>query len=344
MLFKDIIQFYGKSLSGDFIKPEEDVVFCAADMDELGVFRQRIIDDISGAKAYLLDGRSASYLDSLRQMMGHDLDAYKRIAKLMSEVTLPAEIVWVECDYKQLEIDRANRGLFPDHERAMRLADAEIMGLRGFLIDNRSPKYLKITPFRTDANRTIIDPLTHMMCDKDSAGKVDFDRFKTTTHPHMTGFFSHPSFGVDQATLETMMRDEFENAAYDLALPYLLFAELSSEDQVIMREEHETLSSREQKTAKKFGKTWMIDALRSHVTVRIGDAGEAHLNEIHGKLQNDAERPSSRAEPIEHKVRGHFRKYESGKVTWVKSHRRGKQVSSDVPTRVVGPSNKDVDV
>jgi hypothetical protein len=315
-------------------------VFSFANKEDLGAFRQGAIDDVSGAKVYLLDIRSASYLDSLRETMGHDLDAVDRITKLMSEVSLPSELIWVECDYKQLEIDRINRRVFGDGDLAKRLSDAEVMGLRGYLIDNRLPEYLKITQFRAGSDGKVIDPLTHLLYDKDSAGQVSFERFKTIIHPHMKGFFTHPFVGASEETLAICVRDEVENAAYDLALPYLLFAEISSEDQVIIREEQDTLSRREQKTAKKFGKTWMTDALRTHVTVRIGEAGEEHLNEIQENPQGDGKNQSVRASAVEHKVRGHFRKYTSGKVVWVKSHLRGTQVSSDVPTRVVGPSSK----
>jgi len=336
MLFKNIVLFYGRSLSGAFIKPEEDVVFCSADMDELGSFRQRVIDDITGAKVYLLDTRSASYLDSLRQMMGDDMDASKRMSKLMSEVALPAEIIWVECDYQQLEIDRVKRGFFPDKKEAEALGAAEVMGLRGFLIDNRSSQYLKITPFRTDSDRRIIDPLIHMTCDKDDAGRVAFDRFRVVLHPHMAGFYTQPLSGGDAETLKTLVQDEFEDAGYDLALPYLLFAELSSEDEAVIREEKASLSPREQKTARKFGKTWMIEALRSHVTVRIGDVGEAHLNDLQEQFRAGKQH-QGRAAAAQHWVSGHIRKYANGTVTWVKGHLRGVKVSDDIPTRVVGP-------
>jgi len=335
MLFKKIVTRYGKSLSGAQIQPEEDIIYFATDPHHCDAFRQSVLDDITGAKVYLLDGHAANYLDSFREDLGDGLSGNhsSTVDTFMREVELPEEVVWVEYDHRLLLADRFKRGHTPDPD----FTSIDEFGLRGFLIDNRSADSLKVTAFRTDGRLKLIDPSSHLVFQKTESGKPAFSTFKVNPHLHMLEFFSKGSDGADEGFIKGILEDEYETASYDLAMPYVLFTLLVSPENGIVMEDKASLTPKEEKTARKFGKTWMTDALRSHVTIRIGKDGQNHLEERAKRIEHEKRRILERSAPVEHWVSEHERRYKNGKIVRIKAHKRGTKVDASIPTRVMGP-------
>lgn len=112
---------------------------------------------------------------------------------------------------------------------------------------------------------------------------------------------------------------------------------LAAREDDLISQEVASLSTSQAKTARKFGKAWMTEVLKSHVTIRIGPVGKRHLIEKKARLRFEQAQTASRAAPAEHWVAEHERRYADGKVVWVRAHKRGRPVSRDLPARVVGP-------
>lgn len=120
----------------------------------------------------------------------------------------------------------------------------------------------------------------------------------------------------------------------------MLFAALTSREDDLLSRKVQNYSSAEAKTARKFRKTWMTKALRPHVTIRIGPAGERHLTEHEARRQFEEAQTSGRAAPTEHWVAEHERRYSNGMVVQVRAHKRDKPADWVLPVRVVGPRMK----
>jgi len=124
----------------------------------------------------------------------------------------------------------------------------------------------------------------------------------------------------------------------DLFIPYALFAMLVSPDLGgIIPTETTTFTQKDIKTARKFGKPWILGAQKSHLTIRIGPQAAAHMTERTARLEFRRQAIDTRNGPVRQWVSEHKRHYRSGKVTLVKGHHRGHEPARNLPTRVMGP-------
>ena len=105
----------------------------------------------------------------------------------------------------------------------------------------------------------------------------------------------------------------------------------------IIPTEAETFTAKDTKTARKFGKSWILGARKSHLTIRIGPQAAAHMAERTARLEFERQARDPRNGPTRHWVAEHERHYRSGKVVLVKGHHRGHAPAPDLPTRVMGP-------
>ena len=334
MLFKKLTLLYGKSLSDSDVDPTVDPVHVAAPRELTKAFRQEVLDDLTGAKIYLLDAAAAGYVDSFREdLQDHKFGsgALGKVIQLLEETQMPSDLVWVEYDHRLLLRDRYERGHTPDPE----FTDPDEFGLRGFLFDNRSRDKLRVRLFRTDGAMRIIDPLFTAEYEKNVGSKTQFSSALMLPNPHMVEFFR--TMRVSESDYEEIIDQEQGDITYEMVLGFILFAILSSPETGVVLEEKASLSDKEQKTARKFGRPWMTDVLRSHVTIRIGKAAELHLAEQRQRRAFEAAQAASRASPVEHWVSEHERTYASGKIVTIKAHKRGVKVADEVPTRVMGP-------
>ena len=127
---------------------------------------------------------------------------------------------------------------------------------------------------------------------------------------------------------------------FDLFIPYALFAMLVSPNLggVIPSEAAtETYTAKDTKTARKFGKSWMLGAQKSHLTIRIGPQAVAHMRERQERLAFEKQTENERSGPVRHWGSEHERRYRSGKVVLIKRHVRGHEPDIHLPTRVMGP-------
>ena len=107
----------------------------------------------------------------------------------------------------------------------------------------------------------------------------------------------------------------------------------------IIPTETETFTAKDTKTARKFGKSWVLGAQKSHLTIRIGPQAAAHMAERTARLEFERQALEGRNGPIRHWVAEHERHYRSGKVVLVKGHHRGQEPMPNLPTRVMGPKS-----
>lgn len=107
----------------------------------------------------------------------------------------------------------------------------------------------------------------------------------------------------------------------------------------IIRHEGEVFTAKDMKTARKFGKSWVMGAQKSHLTIRIGPHAIAHMRERQARLEFERQQQEQRNGPVRHWVTEHERHYQSGKVVLIKGHNRGSEPARNLPTRVMGPSN-----
>lgn len=339
MLFKKIIAQYGRSISGQTVPSDFDEVYELSNRDQCRQFRQDAIDDISGSKIYLLDGEAAHYADSFH----HDLDrgnegevASAEAINFLREVNIPYDLIWVEFDYDLIVADRRRVGLAAawDFEPPRNIK----MGSWGFLYDNRNPTYFRVVMFSGASHAASIDPLGEMRFAKGSDGKAGLSRADLYPHRHMLSY--HAAIGTPESDFLKDARAITTVAAYEMAIGLILLALIDSPDNGIFEEERESLTSSERKTARKFGKAWMTEALRSHVTIRIGHDARAHLQEKAARREHEIAQSTSRNSPVEHWVSEHERRYKSGKIVRIASYRRGVEVDRSIPTRVMGPRSE----
>ena len=121
---------------------------------------------------------------------------------------------------------------------------------------------------------------------------------------------------------------------------YALFAMLVWPDLGgIIPHEAETFTPKDAKSARKFGKSWILGAQKSHLTIRIDPQAAAHMQERRARLEFERQAQEERNGPIRHWVAEHERHYRSGKVVLVKGHHRGHAPVPNLPTRVMGPNS-----
>lgn len=332
MLYKDLISTYGSSLAGKSAK-RDDPVWHMGWSEELQVFREYALGALQQAKVYLLDHLAASYADTL-----HDAVQEKAAADgvpamaILGEVRLPAKVTWVEFDYRALAIARFDRGA-PSTAH-----DDEPVGsgLRGFLIDDRNDDNLRVTMFSRPEGSKIMDPICALLVNRTADGKLDYDDITEDLSRSMVDF--RVRIGNSKEKIDALRTLHFIDTGADLFIPYALFAMLASPDLGgIIPSEAETFSGKDAKTARKFGKSWVLGAQKSHITIRIGPQAAAHMRERQARLEFETQGQIERSGPVRHWVSEHERRYRSGKVVLVKEHQRGHEPEQHLPTRVMGP-------
>lgn len=334
MLYKSLISLYGSSLAGRSA-PTDDLVWHFVPSEDLRLFREYALDALQQAKMYLLDHLAAAYADTL-----HDAIA-KQAAEtglpamaILGEVKLPAEVVWIEFDDRELGAARFERA-----SPVARYDDRPVgTGLRGYLIDDRNQGHLRITMFHRRENSRVVDPICALLVKRTPPGKLNYDDVEVELSRSMVDFRARSGDPIEK--IETRRTVYHVETGYDLFIPYALFAMLVSPDLGgIIPTEAATFTVKDEKTARKFGKSWILGAQKSHLTIRIGPQAAAHMAERTTRLEFERQAQDARNGPIRHWVAEHERHYRSGKVVLVKGHHRGHAPVPNLPTRVMGPKS-----
>lgn len=338
MFYKDLISTYGSSLAAKSV-PSDDPVWHMGWSEELQLFREYALGALQQAKVYLLDHLAATYADTLH-------DAVQEKAKdigvpamaILGEVQLPSKVTWVEFDNRALAISRFERGSPTTAHDDKPIGS----GLRGYLIDDRNDDHLRITMFSRPEGSKIMDPICALVIKRTADGNLDYDDVIEDLSRSMVNF--RVRIGDSKEKIEAFRTLHRIDTGYDLFIPYALFAMLVSPDLGgIIPTKTETFTAKDAKTARKFGKSWILGAQKSHLTVRIGPQAAAHMRERQARLEFEQQAQKERGGPVRHWVSEHERRYRSGKVVLVKGHHRGHKPDPRMPTRVMGPRSGTTD-
>lgn len=300
---------------------------------------QSVLRDLASARIYLLDHNAASYLDSLRmdvQGMPWEDRPESHIQGYVREVDFPRELIWIEYDDRKLWENRVAR-------EVTTLSEEELSNRhqRGFLFDNRSPHKLTVRLFSAVTDTMFLDAPLVLEISKTPDGRPDFKN--TSWQLQRTVVAGLMQLGLFDS--EYSSRDHFAehrgHLTYEMVIGFMLFAALAAREDDLLSHETPSLSTAQAKTARKFGKSWMTETLKSHVTIRIGPAAERHMTEQKARLRFEEAQSISRATPTEHWVAEHERRYSNGKVVRVRAHKRGQVADRDLPARIVGPREQD---
>jgi len=303
--------------------------------EEIREHWQSVLGDLASAKIYLLDHNAANYLDSLRmdvQGMPWEDRPESDIQGYVRDVDFPQDIIWIQFDDRKLWEERIARGISTLGEEGLSNRHQ-----KGLLYDNRSPDKLTVRLFSAVSDKSFFDAPLVLEISKAQDGRPDFDDVRW--QPERTVIAGLMRAGLLRS--ETSAREYFEEhkglLSYEMVIGFMLFAALEAREDDLLSREVASLTSSQAKTARRFGKAWMTETLKSHITVRIGPAAERHLNEQEARRRFEQEQAASRAAPTEHWVAEHERRYSNGKIVRVRAHKRGKSAGRDLPTRVVGP-------
>ncbi|WP_417714273.1 hypothetical protein [Pseudophaeobacter arcticus] len=324
--------FLDKENPGNMPGPDGQLVLS----EEIRQHWQSVLGDISSARIYLLDYNAANYLDSLRldvQGMPWEDRPESCIQGYVRDVDFPPDLVWIEYDDRKLWEDRVGRGITTQSE-----GELSSRHQRGFLFDNRSPDKLSVRLFCAVTDNLFSDAPLVLEISKAQDGRPDFDN--VIWKPQRTVIAGLMRLGIltSEASARELLDEHKGHVSYEMVIGFMLFAALATREDDLLSQKVASLSTSQAKTARKFGKTWMTETLKSHVTIRIGPAAERHLSEQKARLRFEEAQAVSRATPIEHWVAEHERRYSNGKVVRVRAHKRGQSADRDLPTRVVGPS------
>lgn len=331
MLYKSLIAMYGSSLSGK-AAPLEDVVWRFSPSEQLAHFRDYVLDALQQAKVYLLDHLAAAYADTLHEAITENVHDSVSALAILGEVNLPSAVAWVEFDDRALGAARFERA------SSITRFDKKPLGkgLRGYLLDRRNDGFLRVTMFHKRLEKGFVDPLCCLVIKRSASGTYNYDDVEVELSPSMVEFYTRT--GASPEDINGMRTVQQIETGYDLFIPYALFAMLESPDLGgIIPSETQIFTSKEFKTAGKFGKSWILGAQKSHVTIRIGPQAAAHMAERTARLEFHREAIDARERPVRHWVSEHERHYRSGKVVLIKGHHRGHVTAKDLPTRVMGP-------
>lgn len=300
---------------------------------------QTVLSDLSSARIYLLDHNAANYLDSLRmdvQGMPWENRPESDIQGYVRDVDLPRDLVWIEYDDFKLWENRVARELTT-------LSEEELGNRhqRGFLFDNRSSDKLTVRLFSAMTDTIFLDAPFVLEIAKSQDGRPDFSDVSWQLQSTVIAGLIRAGLLPTEASLREHFEEHKGHLTYEMVIGFMLFAALAAREDDLLSQEVASLSKSQTKTARKFGKAWMTEVLKSHVTIRIGPAAERHMTEQRARLRFEEAQASSRATPTEHWVAEHERRYSNGKVVRVRAHKRGQTADRDVPTRVVGPRVKD---
>lgn len=184
MLYKSLISLYGSSLAGRSAPPD-DLVWHFVPSEDLWLFREYALDALQRAKVYLLDHLAAAYADTL-----HDAVAEKAAESglpamaILGEVKLPADVVWVEFDDRELGVARFDRA----SPVARYDGEPSGTGLRGYLLDDRNEGHLRITMFHRRENSRVVDPICALLVKRTPTGELDYDDVEVELSRSMVDF------------------------------------------------------------------------------------------------------------------------------------------------------------
>ncbi len=323
---------YGSSLAGKST-PRDDIVWHFAPSEHLRHFREYALDALQQAKVYLLDHLAAAYADTLHDALDEEADKPSVPAlTILGEVALPSKVAWVEFDDRALGEARFQRA----SPRTQFDGKPSGSGLRGYLLDERNEGYLRVTMFHKREGSAAVDPICALLVKRTAAGTLNYDDIEVDFSRSMDEF--HSRRGDTPEYINVGRTVHVVETGSDLFIPFALFAMLVSPDLGgIIPTETETFSSKDWKTARKFGKSWFLGAQKSHLTIRIGPQAAAHMAERTARLEFQRQAIEARNGPVRHWVSEHERHYRSGKVVLVKGHQRGHKAPRELPTRVMGP-------
>ncbi len=338
MLYKDLISTYGSSLAAKSAL-KDDPFWHMAWSEELQLFREYALGALQQAKVYLLDHLATTYADTLHDAVQEKAEEISVPAMaILGEIQLPTKVTWVEFDYRALVVARFERGSpTTQHD------DKPIgTGLRGYLIDDRNDDHLRITMFSRLEGSKIMDPICALLVNRTADGKLDYDDVNEELSRSMVNFRAR--LGDPKEKIDALRYLHRIDTGADLFIPFALFAMLVSADLGgIIPSETETFTAKDSKTARKFGKFWLLGAQKSHLTIRIGPQAAAHMRERQARLEFERQAEKERSGPVRHWVSEHERRYRSGKVVLVKGHQRGHEPEPHLPTRVMGPGSDTTD-
>lgn len=303
--------------------------------EEIRQHWKQVLSELSSARIYLLDHNAANYLDSLRmdiQGMPWEDCPESDIQDYVRAIELPRDLIWIEYDDRRLWEDRCARGITVLDKEELRNRHQ-----RGFLIDNRSTEKLSVRLFSAMTDTIFLDAPFVLEILKSRDGRPDFNNTLWKPQRTVLARFMRAGLLPDEASLREYSEEHKGHLTYEMVVGFMLFAALAAREDDLISQEVASLSASQAKTARKFGKAWMTEVLKSHVTIRIGPAGERHLTEQKARLRFEKAQAVSRSAPTEHWVAEHERRYADGKVVRVRAHKRGRPASRDLPVRVVGP-------
>jgi hypothetical protein len=338
MLYKAIISTFGASLASN-TTPQDDPVWHLGWSVDLQVFREYVLDALQQARVYLLDHLATTYADTLHDAVNeHKKKVDVPAMVILGEVEMPAKVTWVEFDYRALVKSRFERG------SPSTAHDEEPVGsgLRGYLIDDRHDDHLRITMISRPEGSKIMDPICALLVNRTAGGGLDYADVNEDLSRSMVDF--RVRTGDSKEKIDALRYLHRIDTGYDLFIPLALFAMLASPDLGgIISTESEIFTAKNVRTARKFGKSWILEAQKSHLTIRIGPQAAAHMHERQARLDFERQAQVDRNGPVRHWVSEHERRYQSGKVVLVKGHHRGYKPATNLPTRVMGPGCETAD-
>ncbi|WP_407493824.1 hypothetical protein [Pseudooceanicola sp. MF1-13] len=296
---------------------------------------QQVLSNLSSASIYLLDHNAANYLDTLRmdvQGMPWEDRPESDIQDYVRDIELPRDLFWIEYVDRKLWEDRCTRRITTLDKEELRNRHQ-----RGFLFDNRSPDKLLVRLYSAVTDTAFLDAPFVLEISKSRDGRPDFNETLWKPQRTVLAGFMRAGLLTDEASMRTYFEEHKGHLTYEMVIGFMLFAALAAREDDLISQEVASLSTSQAKTARKFGKVWMTEVLKSHVTIRIGPAGERHLAEQKARIRFEQAQAASRAAPTEHWVAEHERRYANGKVVRVRAHKRGQALSRDLPARIVGP-------
>lgn len=303
--------------------------------EEIRQHWQSVLSDLASARIYLLDHHAANYLDSLRmdiQGMPWEERPETIIQGYVRDVDLPRDLIWIEYDDRKLWEDRVERGITTIDEKELRNRHQ-----RGLLFDNRSPDKLSVRLISAMTDTMFFDAPSVLEVSKAQDGRLNFDSASWQLQRTVIAGLMRLGLLAGGVSVREHLHEYKGHLTYEMVIGFMLFSALASREDDLLSQEVASLSTSQVKTARKFGKAWMTETLKSHVTIRIGPAAERHLTEQKARFRFQEEQAVSRATPTEHWVAEHERRYLNGKVVRVRSHKRGQLADRDLPTRVLGP-------
>ena len=140
---------------------------------------------------------------------------------------------------------------------------------------------------------------------KSQDGRPDFNNASWRLQRTVIAGLMRSGLLPNKASLKEYFEEHKGHLTYEMVIGFMLFAALGAREDDLTSQEVASLSTSQAKTARRFGKTWMTEVLKSHVTIRIGPAGERHLTEQRSRLRFERTQAASRSAPTEHWVAEH---------------------------------------